>query len=240
MQSGRAALESPPFAPNRRLSRLRRPCGRLSPSTKGAELNWIDIAFLVVLVFGAIIGLRTGVIGAAVIAVGVVAGWYIAGLVSPSVGGFFDRVKTIDTVITTLLYLLLMAAALTLAENAAKWVKRLSAVATLGISTIADRVGGAAVGLLIGFILASVLLLALVRGTYDTELPSEGVAGAAVAKIPEVVETRTVVEDSVAGSFVAPAVVRVYTHLPGNALGLIPSDFMVALETLEDRIEDQQ
>ena len=79
MQSGRAGLESPPFAPNCRLSRLRRPCGRLSPSTKGADLNWIDIAFLVVLVFGAIIGLRTGVIGAAVIAVGVVAGWYIAG-----------------------------------------------------------------------------------------------------------------------------------------------------------------
>ena len=203
-------------------------------------MNWIDIAFLIVLAFGAIIGLRTGLIGAAVLAVGVVAGWYIAGFLSPTVGGYFDRVQTIETVITTLLYVLLMVAALTLAENAAKWVKRLSAVATLGVSTIADRVGGTTLGLLIGFILASALLLALVRATYDTELPSEGVAGAAVAKIPEIVETRTAVEDSVAASLVAPAVVRAYTHLPGNALGLVPSDFMAALETLEDRIENRQ
>lgn len=200
-------------------------------------MNWIDIGFVVVLVFGTIIGLRTGLIGAAVIAVALVIGWYLAGLISPAVGDLFEGARTVKTIITTLLYVLLMSIALAIAENVAKSVKRLSAVATLGLSSLADRVGGAVLGLVIGFILASALLLALARATYDTEVPSEGVAGAAVARIPNVVETRTAVEDSVADSAVAPTVIRVFTHLPGNALGLVPDDFMVSLETLENRIE---
>ncbi len=203
-------------------------------------MNWIDIVFVVVLVFGAIIGLRTGLIGAAVMAVALVIGWYLAGLISPGVGGLFESVQTVKTIITTTLYVLLMAIALAFAENVAKWVKRLSAIATLGLSSFADRLGGAILGLVIGFILASALLLALVRATYDTEVPSEGVAGAAVARIPNVVDTRAAVEDAVANSAVGPIVIRVYTHLPGNALGLVPDDFMVSLETLEDRIEEQQ
>lgn len=200
-------------------------------------MNWIDIVFVIVLVFGAIIGLRTGLIGAAVIAVALVIGWYLAGLISPAVGDLFEGARTVKTIITTLLYVLLMSIALAIAENIAKWVKRLSAVATFGLSSLADRLGGAILGLFIGFILASALLLALVRATYDTELPSEGVTGAAVARIPNVVDTRIAVEDAVADSAVAPTVIRVYTHLPGNALGLVPDDFMVSLETLEDRIE---
>ncbi len=200
-------------------------------------MNWIDIVFVVVLVFGAIIGLRTGLIGAAVIAVALVIGWYLAGLISPAVGDLFEGARTVKTIITTLLYVLLMSIALAIAENVAKWVKRLSAVATFGLSSFADRLGGAILGLVIGFILASALLLALVRATYDTEVPSEGVAGAAVARIPNVVDTRIAVEDAVADSAIAPTVIRVYTHLPGNALGLVPDDFMVSLETLEDRIE---
>ncbi len=203
-------------------------------------MNWIDIGFVVVLVFGTIIGLRTGLIGAAVIAVALVIGWYLAGLISPAVGDLFEGARTVKTIITTLLYVLLMSIALAIAENVAKWVKRLSAVATFGLSSFADRLGGAILGLVIGFILASALLLALARATYDTELPSEGVAGAAVAKIPNVVDTRVAVEDAVAESAVAPTVIRVYTHMPGNALGLVPDDFMVSLETLEDRIEEQQ
>ena len=203
-------------------------------------MNWIDIAFLVVLAIGVVIGLRTGLIGGAVIAVSLLVGWYIAGRIAPGLGGIFDRVPAIDTVVTTLLYVVVMFIAMTLAERASKLVKGISAIATLGISTLVDRIGGAAVGLLIGFILASAMLLALSRAAYDTELPSEGVAGEMIAKLPEVVETRSAIEDSIAGSSVAPAVVRVYTHLPGNALGLVPGDFQVSLETLESRIEARQ
>ena len=203
-------------------------------------MNWIDIAFLVVLAIGVVIGLRTGLIGAAVMALFLLVGWYLAGLISPAVGDLFEGARTVKTIITTLLYVLLMSIALAIAENVAKWVKRLSAVATLGLSSLADRIGGAVLGLVIGFILASALLLALVRATYDTEAPSEGVTGAAVARIPNVVETRIAVENSVADSAVAPTVIRVFTHLPSNALGLVPDDFMVSLETLENRIEGQQ
>ena len=203
-------------------------------------MNWIDIGFVIVLVFGVIIGIRTGLIGAAVIAASLVIGWYLSGWIAPGVGDLFDGARAVKTTITTLLYVLLMSVAFAIAESIAQWVKRLSAVATLGLSSFADRLGGVLLGLVIGFILASALLLALVRATYDTEVPSEGGAGAAVARIPNVVDTRTAVEDAIADSAVGPTVVRVYTHLPGNALGLVPNDFMVSLETLEDRIEEQQ
>ena len=203
-------------------------------------MNWIDIVFLVVLAVGAIIGLRTGLIGAAVIAVGVLIGWFLAGRVSPAIGGIYDRVETIDTIVTTVFYVVIMIVAGMVAGNVAKIVRAMSAVATLGISTMVDRIGGAALGLLVGFIIASALLLALARATYDTELPDEGAAGAVVSNLPEIVETRTAIEDSLTGSFVAPAVVRVYTHLPASGLGFVPEDFMVSLETLESRIEEEQ
>ena len=200
-------------------------------------MNWIDIVFVVVLVFGVIFGLRIGLIGAAVIAVALLIGWYLTGLISPGVGDLFEGAPRVKTIITTLLYVLLMAIALAIAENVASWVKRLSSVASLGLSSLLDRLGGAVLGLIIGFILASALLLALVRATYDTGTPGEGVTGAAVARITSVVETRTSIENSVADSAVAPTVIMVYTHLPGNALGFVPDEFMVSLETLEDRIE---
>ena len=203
-------------------------------------MNWIDIVFLVVLAVGAIIGLRTGLIGAAVIAVGVLIGWFLAGRVSPAIGGIYDRVETIDTIVTTVFYVVIMIVTGMVAGNVAKIVRAMSAVATLGISTMVDRIGGAALGLLVGFIIASALLLALARATYDTELPDEGAAGAVVSNLPEIVETRTAIEDSLTGSFVAPAVVRVYTHLPASGLGFVPEDFMVSLETLESRIEEEQ
>lgn len=203
-------------------------------------MNWIDIAFLVVLAIGVVIGLRTGLIGAAVMALALLVGWYVAGRIAPGLGGIFDRVPAIDTLITTLLYAVVMFIAIALAERAAKFVKGLSAIATLGISTMVDRIGGAAFGLLMGFILASALLITLSRAAYDTELPGDGMAGEVVAELPEVVKTRSVIEDSISGSYVAPAVVRVYTHLPGNALGLVPGDFRVSLEALEDKIENRQ
>ena len=202
-------------------------------------MNWIDIAFLAILVVAALVGLRTGLIGAAVIVLGALVGWFLAGRVSPAIGGIYGHVETIDTMVTTVFYVALMVVAAMVAGHVAKLVKAISAIATLGISTMVDRIGGASLGLLLGFILASALLLALARATYDTELPEEGAAGAVIARLPEVVNTRTALEDSLADSAAAPWVVRVYTHLPANGLGFVPDDFMVSLETLEREIEDR-
>ena len=203
-------------------------------------MNWIDIVFLAILVVAAIVGLRTGLIGAAVIVLGVMVGWFLAGRVSPAIGGIYDHVETFDTIVTTIFYGALMIVSAMVAGHLAKIVRALSAVATLGISVMVDRIGGASLGLLLGFILASALLIGLARATYDTELPEEGAAGAVVAKLPEIVNTRTMLEDSLAESTVAPFVVRAYTHLPASGLGFVPDDFMAALETLESRIEEEQ
>ena len=203
-------------------------------------MNWIDIVFLAILVVAALVGLRTGLIGAAVIVLGVLIGWLLAGRVSPAIGGIYDHVETIDTIVTTIFYGALMIVAAMVAGHVAKLVKAISAIATLGISTMVDRIGGASLGLLLGFILASALLIGLARATYDTELPEEGAAGVVVAGLPEVVKTRTALENSFTESFVAPLVVRVYTHLPANGLGFVPEDFMASLETLESRIEETQ
>ncbi|MCH7653414.1 MAG: CvpA family protein [Chloroflexi bacterium] len=200
-------------------------------------MNWLDILLLAILVVGAILGMRLGLLGAAINAMALLIGWLVAGRLSDEVGGIFASSLSSDTIVTVLAYIVIMALSLVLARIVWKVVRPIVNLATLGVVGVADRVGGIVVGAILGIMIASAIIIVLARFTYNFELPDTGITGGIAVQVPKVEDTKEAVEGALTDSATVPAFINFTNALPGNALGFIPSDFKISLEILESAIE---
>ena len=198
-------------------------------------MNWLDIVILITIVVGVWRGVKTGIIGAAIMAVGGLVGWMVAGRLSDDIGGIFDNLAS-DTIVTTASYVVIIAAAILASIYIAKVVRPTLTAATLGLSSAMDKIGGLALGLVFGLVVSAVLIVAMARLTYDFEPPDAGPVPLTTSGVP-VEATRQLLEDTLAESAAAPAFVDVLDVLPGNALGFVPSDFKASLDILDARID---
>ena len=200
-------------------------------------MNWLDFLLLAILVVGAILGMRLGLLGAAINAVALLIGWLVAGQLSEQVGGLFASSLTSDTIVTVMAYVIIMALSLVLAKMIWKVVRPIVNLATLGIVGVTDRVGGIVVGAILGIIISSAIIIVLARFTYNFELPDTGITGGIAVQVPKVQDTKEAVEGALTDSATVPAFINFTNALPGNALGFIPSDFKISLDILESAIE---
>ncbi len=200
-------------------------------------MNWLDYLLLAILVVGAILGMRLGLLGAAINAVSLLIGWLIAGQLSDEVGGLFASSLSNDTIVTVIAYIVIMALSLVLARLAWKVVRPIVNLATLGIVGVTDRVGGIIVGAILGIVISSAIIIVLARFTYNFELPKTGIPGGIAGQVPRVADTKEAVEGALTDSATVPAFINFTNALPGSALGFVPSDFKVSLEILENNIE---
>ena len=200
-------------------------------------MNWLDILLLAILVVGAILGMRLGLLGAAINAMALLIGWLVAGRLSDEVGGIFASSLSSDTIVTVLAYIVIMALSLVLARIVWKVVRPIINLATLGVVGVADRVGGIVVGAILGIMIASAIIIVLARFTYNFELPDTGITGGIAVQVPKVEDTKEAVEGALTDSATVPAFINFTNALPGNALGFIPSDFKISLEILESAID---
>ena len=200
-------------------------------------MNWLDFLLLAILVVGAILGMRLGLLGAAINALALLIGWLVAGQLSDEVGGLFASSLSNDTIVTVISYIIIMALSLVLARLVWKAARPIVNLATLGIVGTVDRVGGIVVGAILGIMIASAIIIVLARFTYNFELPDSGIPGGVVSQVPKVQDTKDAVEGALRDSATVPAFINFTNALPGNALGLIPSDFKISLEILESAIE---
>ena len=198
-------------------------------------MNWLDIVILITIVVGVWRGVKTGIIGAAIMAVGGLVGWMVAGRVSDDIGGIFDSLAS-DTIVTTASYVIIIAAAILASIYIAKIVRPALTAATLGLSAAVDKIGGLVLGLVFGLVVSAVLIVAMARLTYDFEPPDAGPVPLTTSGVP-VEATRQLLEDTLAESAAAPLFVDVLDVLPGNALGFVPSDFKASLDILDARID---
>ena len=194
-------------------------------------MNWLDIVILITIVVGLWRGAKTGIIGAAIIAVGGLVGWMVAGRLSDDIGGIFDNLAS-DTIVTTASYVIIIAAAILASIYIARIVRPALTAATLGLSSAVDKIGGLLLGLLYGLVVSATLIIAMARLAYDFEPPDTG----QVSEV-QVESTRQLLEDSLVGSTAAPAFVDVLDVLPGDSLGFVPSDFKTSLDILDERID---
>ena len=200
-------------------------------------MNWLDILLLAILVVGAILGMRLGLLGAAINAMALLIGWLVAGRLSDEVGGIFASSLSSDTIVTVLAYIVIMALSLVLARIVWKVARPIINLATLGVVGVADRVGGIVVGAILGIMIASAIIIVLARFTYNFELPDTGITGGIAVQVPKVEDTKEAVEGALTDSATVPAFINFTNALPGNALGFIPSDFKISLEILESAID---
>ena len=211
-------------------------------------MGWLDIVIIVIFIVGVLLGMKTGLIGAAVNALGVLIGWLLAGQFADDVGGLFGDSLSNDTLVTVVSYVIIIVVVLVALRIAARILRPILNIATLGLAGMVDRLGGVALGLILGFLVSGAFIIAMARFTYGLEIPEvpdlSGVSGGAIAgkldgPLPKVVETREAVENALAESALVPLFIDIRNALPGNALGFIPSDFKVSLDALEQRIEEE-
>ena len=194
-------------------------------------MNWLDIALIVILVLGLLWGMKTGLIGAIFTAVGILVGWVLAGQVADDIGGFIGKIA--KPILTT---------------------------ATLGMSGMVDKLGGLALGLVIGLAIAGVFITGMARFAYNftiqtpgVEAVAPGITGTAIGgqaaaatgaltdalgdvSLPIVADKKQAVEDSLTESTIVPIFMDIQGALPADALGFIPADFAVALDILQAEI----
>ena len=202
-------------------------------------MGWLDIVLLAIVVVAGLGAMRLGLIRAAFVVVGVLVGWLIAGQLSDDIGAALGGSTSNDTLITTVSYAAIMAASALVAAYAIKIVRPMLSVLTMGLSGLVDRLGGLALGLLLGIAVAAAIVIAGARLTYDFDAGdlADRVPGQAANRLPEVEGVRDGLEESLAASRLAGIVVDVADALPAGALGLAPSDFEVALDLLREEIE---
>ena len=213
-------------------------------------MNWLDFVLLAILVVGAFMGMRMGIIGAAFIAIGAFVGWLLGGQFSDDIGGLFDSSLSNDTLVTVVSYAIIIVASVAVANFVVKFVRPLLTIFTLGMSSMVDKMGSLALGLLVGIAISSVLIIVLARLTYDFDTTS--ITGAVTGAVPsQVAEQVTVLDDQIAriedakeqletsltDSALVSLFIDVTDAIPASTLGFVPSDFKAALDILESKID---
>ncbi len=202
-------------------------------------MNWLDIVLLVIVGLGLFLGLKTGLIGAAITTAGVVVGWFVAGQLSGAIGGIFEDSPGGDTWVTVGSYVVIIVLSVVLFRIAGKIAKPILVIGTLGAASLVDRLGGLALGLVIGLAVAGAVLTVAARLAYNFTLPSSDLPGASQV-LPVVEDKKQFIEDGLMDSAIATVFVDIRSKLPASALGFIPSDFDAALDILESEIDSAE
>lgn len=196
-------------------------------------MNWLDIVLIGIFAVALLQGLKLGLLGAAVTAIGALVGWQLAGQLSDDVGGLFGGAG--DTVATVVAYIIVIVLSMVAIRFVYKFVRPFLIV--IPIVPLADRLGGVALGLVAGLAITGAVVIILARFAYDFDLPEEGVAGQVAGRIPDVQRTRDSVEGALTDSTLVPIFVDVARAIPAGALGFVPYDFEASFDILDERIE---
>ena len=187
-------------------------------------MNWLDIIILIVLISSAVFGMRTGIITALIMTIGGFVGWLIAGQLADDLGSTFSDSVSSDTLVTVVSYIIIISAGLMVGSWIAKIVRPILSVATLGISSLIDSLGGITLGLLIGIVISSSIIIFSARFAYDFE----NIDNDTVTSIADQIDVKTVrlgLQNRLVDSTSVDIFLGTIHKLPANSLGFIPSDF---------------
>lgn len=199
-------------------------------------MNWFDFVIIAIILVSAFVGMKIGLVWAAITAIGAFVGWLVAGQLSDDLGDLFRDSLSNDTLVTVISYAIITVLSIALASIVGKFVRPVLTIATMGMLSLVDKAGGLLVGIIVGLAISGALIMALARFTYNFETPTEGAAGGVVGLV-KVENTKDFVEDALVGSAIVGAFIDVTDALPGDSLGFVTSEFRVPLDILEKKIE---
>ncbi len=199
-------------------------------------MNWLDLSLIIILIVSLIQGMRLGMFGALINASSLFVGWLLAGTLSQILGDALSDSIASDTIVTIIAYVSVIVAAWIVGRSLWKLLRPILGVATLGLMNALDRLGGVALGLLMGLIICSACITGLSRLAYNLVLPDTIVTDLVIEDGALIHETKQVIEDSLTESTLVPVFLNAIAIAPDNLLGFVPSDFKVSLGILENKI----
>jgi membrane protein required for colicin V production len=193
-------------------------------------MNWFDYGIAGVALIGLLIGWKIGFLGAIFNAIGVVVGIFIAGRFSDDIAAWFAEQGTGDAIATVLAYIVIVAGIFFGAQVAKGVAKKMLSLIFLDW---VDSLGSVLVGLVFGLSLAGALILLTAR--FGTDLPSEGALGVVVT----MTGLRGSLQTTLVESTLVPVFIDITNSIPADAMGFVPGDFKIALEQIEQLIDNQ-
>ena len=176
-------------------------------------MNPLDIIFAVILLAAIVFGLKVGLLGAIYSVVLVIVGWYVSATFGHYVGERIDEFIEIGRYATLLSYILIYLVVLFVGKRLWTVLSKALSLGTLGLSTAVDRIGGVALGLLLGAAAVGALIVGLLG----------------VARITDALDA------TLADSTTVDIVANLVESAPGGLLGLVPESFQFALDSIQDK-----
>ena len=192
-------------------------------------MNWLDFVIAGVALVGLFIGWKMGLLGAIFNTIGVVVGIFIAGHFSGQIAAWIAEQGTGDAVATVLAYVVIVVGVFFAAQVAKGVTKKMLSMVFLGW---VDSLGSILVGLVFGLALAGAVILAVAR--FGSDLPTEGAVGTVV----EMTGFRGSIQGALVESTLVPVFIDITKAIPANAMGFVPGDFRLALDDIEQRINE--
>ena len=197
-------------------------------------MNWLDIAIAAIVMFGCFRGLKSGLISATAIIIGVTLGIILAGQFSDNVKSMLTDTITSERLASVLAYTLVLSATVAASWVIGKFVKALNSLLFLGW---ADKFGGVALGFLAGILISGALIATMARLTYNFEIPDPVPHQQIVANVLPIENTQGFLEKTLLESALVPQLLETQQGVPESFKGSIPEDFRIALTYLQTAIE---
>lgn len=192
-------------------------------------MNSIDYVLLVIILLSAYSGMKIGILKTGFSIGGIFLGWLFAGQFSPHLGEIISQSIRNDTIITVISYALIIIATMIVFNYSYKIVKPVLSIATLGFSNLIDKIGGIILGLLIGTLIASIIIVGITRFTYDFEIPENSMSNIVTKEI-QVLNVKKHFENNIADSVLSTNILKIVQKIPASTFGLIPNDFKTSIQ----------
>ncbi len=196
-------------------------------------MNWLDYTLVAIILGSVLLGFSIGLLEAIFLSLGALFGWILASLIADDIGGMLSYAPMLDTWITSISFVVIIAITVVIMRYVSKLVRPVLSIVTVGLSVIADKIGGVLLGLVTGLAITCAIIIVMARFTYDFETGQGNLSKEMKDRIPQVEEVREGLENNLINSALAPNFIEFIDLLPSDALGLIPSDLKASLSNLK-------
>ena len=200
-------------------------------------MNWLDIVFILISIVAILYSFKTRLFSAAFILIGIVVGWQVAGHYSDNIGSALSTTISSDRTVSGISYVVIMIVAIVVAKLASNLIKPMISVASFGISSLIDKLGGLILGIVLAGFITGSIILGMTRLSYSFEIPD--FAGDSTLEVLNLdsLDVNESLNNLLQNSNFVRTFVRVVENVPADAIGFVPDDYDIAVKMLSERIE---